>query len=288
MINIIASVVIRLFGSLSLGAARVLGFLSGGVLWIVKGRAYRITLKNIKLCYPDIDSKRQHQLARQSLVETSKTFFEAFVIWRNSWSWLKSKISVENEHLIEAELLKKKGLLILAPHLGNWEVVAPYLASIAPLTAMYKPFKLEAIDKLIFNGRKKLNINLAPANRKGICLLLQALKNTDVVGVLPDQMPEKESGGEPAYFFNHLAMTVTLVHSLLQRAECRVLMVCALRISGGFQVVVFPPDEKIYSKNLRESLDGMNRSIENCVNNAPAQYQWEYNRFRHYFSDQDV
>jgi KDO2-lipid IV(A) lauroyltransferase len=280
---------VRLLGSLSLGAARALGFLAGSILRMVKGRAYRITIKNMKLCYPEIDSKMQRQFAHESLVETAKTFFEAFVVWRKSWVWLKSKIiSIENEGLIKTELLKGKGLLILSPHIGNWEVTAPYLASIAPLTAMYKPFTLKAIDKLILDGRRKLNINFAPTNRKGVSLLLQALKKGEVVGMLPDQMPEKESGGAPAYFFNHLAMTMTLVHSLIQRTECRVLMVCALRVKGGFRLVVLPVDEKIYSEDLGESLEGMNRSIENCVLNAPTQYQWEYNRFRRYFSDQGI
>lgn len=281
MLNTLITLFVKFFGLLPLGVTRILGRGIGHCLWCAKGRSQRVSLKNIRLCFPELNEKQQRQLVHESLLETAVTATEAGVIWHNSWEWLQGKIvAVEGEDILRAELAQGKGLIVLAPHLGNWEVVAPYLASIAPLTAMYKPFYVEKLDKLIYDGRSKLNINMAPANRKGVAMLLKALQKGTIVGILPDQIPDEGAGAQAVNFFGHLAMTMSLVHSLIDRTQCRVVSVFAMRVSGGFKLITLPAAQEIYSKDSIESLTGMNLSIEQCVRLAPAQYQWEYNRFR--------
>ena len=281
MLNTLITLFVKFFGLLPLKVARAFGRGIGHCLWYTKGHSYRVTIKNIRLCFPELNEQEQRQLVHQSLLDTATTAAEAGVIWHNSWEWLQEKIiAVEGEDILRAELAQGKGLIVLAPHLGNWEVVAPYLASIAPLTAMYKPFYVEKLDKLIYDGRSKLNINMAPANRKGVAMLLKALQQGTIVGILPDQIPDEGAGAQAVNFFGHLAMTMSLVHSLIDRTECRVVSVFAMRVEGGFKLITLPAAQDIYSKDSIESLTGMNLSIEQCVRLAPAQYQWEYNRFR--------
>lgn len=281
MKNILVPFIFKALGLLPLSGARAVGWLLGNFMWVTKGRNYRMTQKNLRKCLPELTEDEMKSLTRESLIETCRTASEAGAIWRNSWDWLKARIvDVEGEDILRAELAKGKGLLVLAPHLGNWEVVAPYLASIAPLTAMYQPFPIEELDKLILSGRSKNNINMAPTNRKGVSMLLKALQQGTIVGILPDQVPERDAGGEPVNFFGHPAMTMSLVSSLINRTQCRVVTVFAKRVPGGFKLITIPADEKIYSDDLLESMHGMNLSVEASVRLAPAQYQWEYNRFR--------
>jgi KDO2-lipid IV(A) lauroyltransferase len=281
MRNIIVPQVFRLLGLLPLGAARVLGVVLGTAMYLIKGRAFRVTRKNIHACFPHLSSKETQTLIRASLIETAKTAMEVSLIWRNSWAWLQSKIvAVEGEEVLRAELAKGRGLIALAPHLGNWEVIAPYLASIAPLTAMYQPVSIPAMDKLILSGRSKCNINMAPTNRKGVLMLLKALQQGDIVGILPDQLPKKDAGAEFAPFFGHETLTMSLVHSLINRTQSRVISLFAMRVKGGFKILVLPADEAIYKKDVVDSITGLNMSVEHCVKLAPSQYQWEYNRFR--------
>ena len=281
MLNALLTSIVKFLGLLPLCVVRALGRGIGHCLWYSKGRSYRVTMKNVRLCFPGFSDLQQAALVRQSLLETAMTAAEAGPIWRNSWEWLTAKIvAVEGEDILRAELAEGKGLIVLAPHLGNWEVVAPYLANIAHLTAMYKPFPIPELDKLIYEGRSKLHINMAPANRKGVGMLLKALQQGGIVGILPDQIPDEGAGAEAVIFFGHLAMTMSLVHSLIDRTQCRVVSVFAMRVCGGFKLITLPVVADIYSKNKVESLAGMNMSIEHCVRLAPAQYQWEYNRFR--------
>jgi KDO2-lipid IV(A) lauroyltransferase len=272
--------IFKLLARLPLWASRALGSMVGYLMWVGDSRSARVTMKNLELCFPELSLAERRFLARQSLVETGKTAAEAAAIWRNSWAWLQRRIvTVEGEELLRAELAKGKGLLVLAPHHGNWEVVAPYLASIAPLTAMYQPLKSAEMDALVLSGRSKLDISMAPTNRKGVMMLFKALQQGTIVGILPDQVPDKEAAGGIAPFFGQPALTIGLIHGLIQRTGCRVVSVFAQRVEGGFIMKVLDVDPAIYSETEQESLAGLNASVEACVRCAPAQYQWEYKRF---------
>lgn len=289
MRNIIVPQLFKCLSYLPLTATRTLGVLVGQCAYLAKGRGYRITLKNLRACFPHLSPVETQILARESLIETAKTAAEVALIWRKPWSWLQERIvEVEGEDLLRTELAKGRGLIALAPHLGNWEVIAPYLASHAALTAMYQPVAIPALDKMILAGRSKSNINMAPTNLKGVCMLLKALQQGNIVGILPDQLPKKDAGAELAPFFGHETLTMSLVHSLISRTQSPAIALFAKRVPGGFKVIVLPADEAIYSENTVTSLQGLNTSVENCVHLAPAQYQWEYNRFRLPKSHQQV
>lgn len=281
MKNHIAPLIFKGFALLPLGCVRFIGYIAGHFLWLFKGRAARVTLRNIQLCFPDLLATEQKKLALQSLQQTAQTAMEAGAIWRHSWPWVESKIvAMEGHELLKTKVADGKGVLVLAPHHGNWEVVAPYLASVAPLTAMYQPLENPEMDKLVLSGRSKLNINMAPTNRKGVMMLFKALQTGHIVGILPDQVPDRESGSQVAPFMNVPALTMTLVHGLIQRTGCTVCSCYAERVGGGFKIVVMEADPRIYSEDQLTSVTGLNASVAACVRRAPAQYQWEYKRFR--------
>jgi Kdo2-lipid IVA lauroyltransferase/acyltransferase len=277
----LAPLVFKLLALLPLGVLRAVGGLMGRVMWITRSRAAKVTLENLRLCFPELSPQERDQLAQQSLQETAKTAMEAGAIWRNSWEWLESKIvAYEGDDILRAKLAEGKGVLVLAPHHGNWEVVAPYLASVAHLTAMYQPLKTKAMDDLVLSGRSKLNISMAPTNRKGVMMLFKALQAGTIVGILPDQVPDKESGNVIAPFFDQPALTMTLVQGLVTRTGCAVCSCYAERVADGFKLVVMEADSTIHSEDQLASVTGLNASVATCVRRAPAQYQWEYKRFR--------
>lgn len=277
----LAPLIFKLLALLPLGVLRGIGSAIGLLMWLLNGRAAKVTRENIALCFPELSPAQQTTLTRQSLQETAKTAMEAGAIWRNSWAWLQGKIvALEGDEILRAKLAEGKGVLVLAPHHGNWEVVAPYLASVANLTAMYQPLDNPKMDELVLAGRSKLNITMAPTNRKGVMMLFKALQNGTIVGILPDQVPGRDAGGEIAPFFGQPALTMTLVHGLIQRTGCAVCSCYAERVAGGFKLVVMAADEQIYSEAQLASVTGLNASVAACVRRAPAQYQWEYKRFR--------
>jgi Kdo2-lipid IVA lauroyltransferase/acyltransferase len=281
MTNHLLPLLFKFMALLPLQWVRFLGGVVGNLIWLFRARSAAITLRNIQLCFPELSLPEQKKLARQSLQETAKTAMEAGAIWRNSWPWLANKIvAMEGDELLREKVSAGKGVLVLAPHHGNWEVVAPYLASVAHLTAMYQPLENPQMDKLVLEGRSKLNISMAPTNRKGVMMLFKALQSGHIVGILPDQLPDSDSGRVVAPFMGVPAWTMTLVHGLIQRTGCAVCSCYAERVAGGFKIIVMEADADIYSEDQQTSVAGLNASVAACVRRAPSQYQWEYKRFR--------
>lgn len=178
-------------------------------------------------------------------------------------------------------LKQEEGVIMLVPHLSNWEICGMYVSEGTKSTFMYQPPKLPGLDRLMKKARSRGGISLAPTNPKGVAQLLKALRRGEMVGLLPDQVPSDE-GGLYAPFFAESALTMTLASKLVGRCKARVFCGYAKRLSGsrGFKLVVREAEPAIYSAALEDSVIGLNQSVERCVMDAVEQYQWEYKRFR--------
>ena len=182
---------------------------------------------------------------------------------------------------IRNAMANDKGVILMAPHLGNWELLGLLASNELPCSFMYQPPRISALDRLLREVRARNGAQLVPASRKGVAELLRALQRGELVGILPDQVPD-EASGIFAPFFGQPAFTMTLVSRLVQRTGARVFCGYAERLPAGrgFRTVFLPAHEAIYSEDLLESVCGLNRSVEQAVNQVRAQYQWEYKRFR--------
>ena len=76
---------------------------------------------------------------------------------------------------------------------------------------------------------------------------------------------------------------MTLVSKLLQKSGATPLMTWCQRLDdgSGFRLVVRACEPGIADPDPVVATTALNRSVEACVRAAPAQYQWEYKRFRH-------
>jgi len=273
--------IMRVFASLPLGVNRFMGGLLGRMILLFNTREVKVTRENLLRCFPDKTVEERQELTRKSVLETAKLAFEIPWVWHASNFLLKESIvHINGGGKVEASLAQQKGLIVLAPHLGNWEVIGRVLTDYGKLTSLYRPPKQAFLDPLIRKSREQDGAALVPTTARGVAKLLSALKNGAISGILPDQCPGGEGGGVLSEFFSHPAQTITLVHGLVQRTNCHVLMAYAERVDGGFVVNFVDANEGIYSKDIEQSVLAMNASIEGCVLHIPEQYQWEYKRFK--------
>lgn len=259
-----------------------MGRLTGWLLWISHSRARRTTETNIRACFPSLPACDQKKLAKDSLCQSATTLFEM----PSSWLWPASKTlgliqRVEGEDMIRQALAEKRGVIVIAPHLGNWEVLGLYLATLGPVTSLYQPPKSESLDKLIYQARQRNGAELVPTNRKGVSSLLKTLKQGGMTGILPDQEPDPQSGVFVP-FFSVPALTMTLLANLVTKTRPLVVSGWAKRSSrpAGYEILFSKVDDAIYSEDLETQVIAMNQAVEACVRIDPPQYQWEYKRFK--------
>lgn len=280
--SILAVFLVRFLARMPFSVLRALAFFIAKILWLTNSQSRRVTEINLAICFPSKDTVERELLAWQSLLETCRTATEIPATLLNPGKQSLEKIStVSGKALVDDAIKSGHGVIIIAPHLGNWEYLGLHLADNFPLTNLYKPAKIAAIDTLVKEGRLSNGYQLMPTNKKGVMGLLKVLKKGEVTGILPDQIPEQDNSTVFAPFFNEPAASMTLVSNFIKRTGSIAIGGMAKRLEDGtFEVIYLPADEDIYSEDLRTSVTGLNKTIEKLVLQAPAQYQWEYKRFR--------
>ncbi|OBX33726.1 lipid A biosynthesis lauroyl acyltransferase [Halomonas elongata] len=240
-----------------------------------------VTSVNLNQAYPELAEPVQRRLVRDSLVHSSATMLELGFAWLGDAQRVSDSIQeVHGRELLDDARARGQGVIVLAPHFGNWEVLNFWLSSHFPFTAMYEPPKLAALDPIIRQGRERQGAQLVPTNPRGVAALLKALNRTEAVGILPDQEPGWGSGVF-APFFGRQAYTATLLPKLVARTEARVVTGVARRLPGrGFAIHFLAADERVYESDERTSAAGVNACVEAAIALDPAQYQWEYKRYR--------
>lgn len=278
--------ILQLQAFMSLAMARRLARGLAWCLWHSGARMVETTRTNLGLCYPQLPDEMLGSLARRSVTESCKTVMEGGAVWLWPAEKIMSCMAVEEGiELLEEAVALGKGVIILAPHYGNWEALGLWLGhcGLAPSYQLYQAPKDQRLDQFIYRARIRTGAELVPTDNKGVASLLKSLRNGGIAGILPDQVPG-DSGGEFAPFFGRPALTMTLLSRLVAKTGCRVLLAWASRneTAGkyGFSLHFRAADERLYSKDLQESLRGLNASVEDCIGTDPALYLWEYKRFR--------
>ncbi|MCV6625138.1 MAG: lysophospholipid acyltransferase family protein [Cellvibrionaceae bacterium] len=274
------SYLMKAISALPLGVSRALGRGLGNLLWWFNSREAKVTRRNLELCFPDMSQGERHSLAKQSLCETMMMLMETPAVWMRDMAWLHSKIlEVEGLPLLQDSLAEGKGLIIIAPHLGNWEVVGLHAAQFGNMTSLYAPPKNAEVGAIIQASRQKSGASLVPTDRRGVLSLLKSLKAGGISGILPDQVPI-DGAGELVEFYQRPAMTMGLLCNLLQKTGCRAVLSYAARVPGGFRLVYKAPHPDIFSDDMQQSMLGLNRTVEMAIADIPSQYQWEYKRYK--------
>lgn len=276
----LAVALLKLSAKLPLSVIHALGKCIGQLAYWSRGRMYAVTRENLEICFPDQTDVERAALTKASMIETCKMMLEIGAVWLRDYEWVKSKVlKVHGLSILEQALEEEKGVILLAPHLGNWEVLGLYLSEVAPITCLYQPPEMSLLEPIMRNSREKVGAKIVPTTHKGVVVLLKTMKAGGFTGILPDQVPD-EAGGEFAPFYGVPALTMTLVNNLQRRSGCLVVAGYAERVKGGFEIHFKTADASMTSEDLGEALAAMNRTVESCVNDIPAQYQWEYKRFR--------
>lgn len=250
-------------------------------------RERRVTELNLARVFPDQSAQQRKAFAIQSLQHSTATMLELGHAWMAPPEKVEASIlAVHGRDKLDSARAEGRGVIVLAPHFGNWEVLNFWLSSHFPFTAMYEPPKIADLEAITRHGRERMGAQLVPTNPRGVAALLKALKRSEAIGILPDQEPAWGSGVF-APFYGHEAYTATLLPKLVARTQARVVTGVARRIPGkGFEIHFLDADERVYSEDDTLSATGVNASVEASIALDPPQYQWEYKRYRKVVEEQ--
>lgn len=261
--------------------ARWIGRCIGTLVWALGLREKHIALVNIRLAFPHLGQAQQRALAKRSVQAAGEWFCELGRVWQGSQTQLERLVvRVTGADVLAETQAKGQGVVFLAPHMGNWEFAGLYVNTLTPLSCLYEPPQQKSLEDFIVHARGRFGMTPYPTTPKGVVGLTRALKSGQAVGVLPDQVPRDQTAGCNAPFMGQLCFTPTLAVKLAQRTRSKLFYLIAYRVDDGFDVLIKPADEAIYSEDLTTAMTVMNQGIADLLAPYPEQYQWTYKRFR--------
>lgn len=266
--------ILRLIAHVPLPLLHAFGIALGWLLYALSPRFRRYHRGNLAQA-----NFTDTSIGRKAVGETGKATMELPAIWLLPHERSSALVrGITGWELIEAAMAAKRGLILLTPHLGCWEVSAQYFSLRYPLTVLYSPPKVSSLDALMREGRDRPNMKSVPTDMSGVRALYRALQRGEAIGILPDQVP---GGGEGAWaeFFGRNAYTMTLAMRMAHARHAPVLIAFAERLArgGGYRIHVEAMPDPLPGETPERC---MNRAIEKMIRKCPSQYLWAYNRYK--------
>jgi Kdo2-lipid IVA lauroyltransferase/acyltransferase len=273
---------VRLLGLVPLSLAQAFGRALGRVLYARRTRAREVARVNLQLVYPHLEEDKREQLLQQTLLHNGMAGAEMGTFWGRDPGQLQAQVmNIHHPEVLEQALACDKGVLIMAPHIGNWELLNSYLARRCDITIMFKPAKNPVFSNWMHKRREASGARLVPTTATGVRALFKTLQKGGVAGFLPDQEPERRSG-LIVPFMGVPTLTPRMPFELIQRTGAKAIMAACIRRpqADGFDLHFLEVDAQLYSADAEVACAALNRSVEQVVALAPEQYQWTYKRFK--------
>ena len=227
--------------------------------------------------------------ARPAIAAAGRMVAELPFLWlRPHGVPIRPRLNWEGDALIVDALRAGRGVVMLTPHMGSFEVAAQavaqrFAAEFGPLTVLYRPARKAALRAVMEESRARPGLATAPATLAGVRLMIRALRRGEAVGLLPDQVPP-DGMGVWVPFFGKQAYTMTLAARLVQQTGAVPLLVWGERLAhgAGYTVHVSALDEPLptQDESQAESAAVINRAMERLIRQCPGQYLWGYHRYK--------
>ena len=270
-----------LFARLPLPFVHLLGVGLGWVAYALAASYRKRLRENLGASRIAENSAQLKALIRANVAESGKAILELPFVWLRPTGDVLAKVRVaDGWQAVQTAHAEGKGLIMLTPHLGSFELIGRYLAAQFPITVLYRPPKLSWLEPIMRAGRERDQARLATTDVSGVRALLRALKRGEALGILPDQAPGA-GDGVWADFFNRPAYTMTLIRRLQQRSGAPIIAMYAERLNEGRGFLLhFKRISAPLADEDAAAARQMNLAMEDLIRDCPSQYLWSYNRYK--------
>ena len=272
--------------NLSLKTLQKLGRILGSFAYKVLRKDRGIVEKQLELIFPDIDFYHRKSWAKECFIHFGQMLFE-FLSLPQILSEEANLIQIENEDAIKNAIHTRKGVILLAIHSGNWELITAYAKrSGIKMNAATTNFPDPRINKLIEKQREHGNMEiLRRGTPNGTKKLLKCLKDKEVLILAIDQDTNVYSTWVP--FFGIPAKTPVAAAIFALKTGATVVSYNSIRQADGTFIIRFESlgnfvrqYQKI-EQDVFSTLRKMNMHLEKRIRENPQQWAWFHRRWRH-------
>ena len=281
-----AYLLIKLFGLLVISFPLKLNFILGqtiGILgYYLLKKKRRLVKKNLKTAFAQRYSLEEIEgIAKKAFVSLALNITETLYIPRIDFRYINKHIRIENQSYLDDALKKGKGVILLAYHMGNWEL-ANITCGLQGYTykVLVNEQRYPLVNELLNRYRESKGCKTIS---RGVALreILRALKLNEVVAMVGDQGGRE---GCLSNFFGLPTSTPTGFVRFAQNAGACIIPAIIVRERRFYhRIILEHPLERERAdnanddrQNLGHYLSESNRILERFVSLYPQEYFWFY------------
>jgi KDO2-lipid IV(A) lauroyltransferase len=258
----------------------------GGTAYFILAKDRHKTIANLKKAFGNNWSERK--ISKTSFMvfkNTGKTFTEMITMQYRLPSIVRN-IKTENFQIIDDVLKKKKGIIIIGGHFGNWELLAAYFA-LKYKALGYKGgvigrrIRYYKYDQLLVNMRKSYWIETF-YREQSVKPVLKLLRKNGIIGVVPDQDVDSVKNVFVKFFGNEASTPVGPAYlSLFSGAP--LVPACLVWEKDSYVLKVdrpiIPGKDRSEEAMIRMT-EAWAAGLENFIKAYPEQWVWFHDRWK--------
>ena len=257
-----------------------------GLIWYKLDKRHRtVVLDNLNLAYPGRFSRCEaERLAVHIFKNTAAILFEVIWAYPIPRDKLFAYFTVKGAGHLEAARKKGRGVILLACHMGNFELLVAALpkAGVEKPYGIYRKFDFNPLERLMREMRQRFGATLIPM--RGASEKIDAiLREGGEMGTLLDQNVDWYKGVF-VDFFGRPACTNSGFAKLALRSKAPVVPMYTVRKGKRFFIEFLPEVPLIETgdkiKDIEINTQNYASAVESMVRRYPDQYFWVHNRWK--------
>lgn len=264
-----------------------IGVAGGWLSYHLDGRHAEIGMRNLEIAFPERSAAERRRILRASYINLGRAAAEYIRLAGFFYRRLARRVSyngIEHWHEMQRKY-PGKGVLALAAHLGNFELLAPAHAMHRyPTSLVHHNQRFLAGEALMTFVRERAGVQII-RKHKAAREMLRTLRRGEVIGIPFDQNA-KRSEAVWVPFFGELAATPSGVDRIAMISGAPVVSVFIVRQPDGRSHVIEISDEIIQQRtddrdaDVLENTRRYQKVIEDAVRRYPEQWLWTHRRYR--------
>lgn len=267
----------------SLSFLRRIGRVGGIVVFHLARKRRATALANLDLAYGDsLTTLEKKAIARSSFINLVTTGLE-FCYSPAIRCPISDLVHIVNPEVFFQAYREGKGIIVLVPHMGNWEVCGRWYGEQGIVQHAIVRRQKQAWVNRIVSRIRKANLIIEIDKKSALRKVVAALRNGDMVSMLIDQHAQKEAVSVD--FFGKPAMTHASAARLAIRTGCKVIVCSGFRYpDGSFGGIFSDPIETIQTGDREQDIlvntQRYVKAIEVHVRKNPQDWMWMHRRWR--------
>jgi KDO2-lipid IV(A) lauroyltransferase len=265
--------------------ARYFGAFIGILFFYLFPGRRKIALENIQNAIAAgglIANETPEELTKKTYLNFGKSFAEIVKLYYGLGHKMIRAVELQGKENFYAAHAKKRGVLLVTGHCGNWELLSATIAhNIGKFYIIVRPLDNIYLRKIISKVRISYGNFLIP--KKGAVRgLLTAVKNNNTVGILVDQASNSDEGFK-VDFLGRKAWATKMPALIAAKANIPIVPFFIHR-EDNKHVVTLYPELKLLNRNDEVSLQKDTQTIADTVANYirqhPTEWLWTHRRWK--------